>query len=126
MSSRKCRCGCNEKVVDVLVFPSGRKMTRQIKCGYCGQEVNQINARHDTGKWFHTECVSDHANFYKAIMKLEPSTRELKFLKDYILTQMIMRKDLRQLHKDWGVLSRMNALPLALKPKLNPEIMIFQ
>lgn len=117
MTYRRCRCSqdCKIKI----------KNPHRIKCGYCGNEVNQINAKHDTGKWFHTECVSDHANFYKSIVRLEPTTKELLFLKNYILTQMIMRNDLRQLHRDWSVLSKMNAIPLVLKPQLNPEVIVF-
>ena len=126
MGSRKCRCGCNKYFTDTIVFPSGRKLSRPVKCGYCGNEVNQNTARHETGKWFHTECVSDYANFTKFVTKLEPSTKTHQFLKDYVLTQMIMRKDLRQLHREWRKLSKLKSIPIILRPKLNPEIIVFE
>lgn len=110
---------------DVINTPKGKKFTRPIKCGYCGEQVSQINARHETGKWFHTECISDYANFYKAVTKLNPSSKGLEFLQTFILKQMIMRKDLRQLHKDWNILSREKAVPLALKQQISPEIIVF-
>ena len=116
---RICRCSkeCGIRIPIIMTFPSGKKLERIIKCNYCGQSVDQNSTNYRVGKWFHDGCISDYKNFYMALMKsykIESDTTS-KF-RDYILFQMIMRKDLRLLQAHWKIVLKQKAVPIMLRP----------
>ena len=123
---RMCRCGCNQRMPIYIHFESGKILERKIKCGYCGDVVDQNNTNYKTGKWYHDQCMSDYKNFYASL-----TSRQLVGLKseivqafrDYILFQMIMRKDVRLFHYHWKIVVRGKAIPVILKP-IRPERLI--
>lgn len=100
----KCRC-CDVRIPD-----------RIITCGYCGESVNQLDCRTQYGKWFHSECFTDFRNFYKHIFTINriKNRKDLQVFRDHILTEMIMRHDLRLLKQQWSLLVYNKAVPLVI------------
>lgn len=97
---------------------SGKIIERLIKCGYCGVPVDQNNTSFRTGKSYHDECVIPYKNFIFSLnsrnhVGLKSDT--VRAFRDYILIQMIMKKDVRLLHFHWKIVLRQKAVPLVLK-----------
>src|SRR3990167_9687875 len=118
MHFRICRCGCNQKITTLVKFLKPPKIIeRIIKCGYCGDPVDQNNTSYRTGKWFHDQCVSDYKNFYASLTKdsIEQRSKIVLAFRDVILFSMIELKDLRILHRDWASISKEKSIPLMMK-----------
>ena len=117
---RVCRCGCNQRVPIRIMFPSGRTMERMIKCSCCGQSVDQNTTNYKVGKWYQDGCMSDFKNFYMALTKPGMELNKPKSvlaIRDMILTEMIMRHDVRMFHKHWNIIVKGNAVPIMMKPQ---------
>ena len=106
---RKCRC-CDTKITN--------RCFDIIKCGFCGKSVDQTGCESSYGKWFHTVCFRDFKNFYSRIFTIDAvkDRIDLKQFRDYVLFQMIMRNDLRQLKQAWSLLVKNKAVPLVIAP----------
>lgn len=106
MEYRVCRC-CDKKYNIITELPSGKKIPRNIKCGFCGDMVDQNCCNFKYGKWFHDPCVGPYNNLIKS-MKSNPygalKLNAVNAFRDFILMEMIQRKDLRQLKKHWEFL----------------------
>lgn len=107
---RTCHCGCEMKMLTI----------RRIKCGYCGQTVDQLKCIKKTGKWFHDECLDEYRNFYTTLFKSRAvlERKDVQAFRDYILTEMIMRHDLRILKLQWSLLIKEKATPLVIRDLL--------
>ena len=106
---RKCRC------CDIKIRNNNFDI---IKCGFCGNSVNQFECESPYGKWFHTTCFRDFKNFYSRIFTIDAvkDRTDLKQFRDYILFQMILRNDLRSLKQAWSLLVKNKAVPLVISP----------
>ena len=108
-----------------ITFPSGRTMERLIRCNYCGQSVDQNTTNYKVGKWYHDGCMSDFRNFYMALTKpgMElVKSKSVLAIRDIILTEMIMRHDVRNFHRDWNVIVKEKAVPIIMKPQDWPPV----
>src|SRR3990167_8097391 len=106
---RKCRC-CDAKIKN--------SNFDLIRCGFCGESVNQSGCETPYGKWFHTACFRDFKNFYSCIFTIDAvkDRNDLIQFRDYVLFQMIMRKDLRPIKQAWSLLVKNKAVPLVIAP----------
>lgn len=118
-SFRICRCGCGQRMPTKTRMPkSGRSIERLIKCGYCGDTVDQNSTNYRSGKTYHDRCVIPYKNFIFSLNSRNHvglKSETVRAFRDYILIQMIMKKDVRMLHFHWKIVLRQKATPLVLK-----------
>ena len=102
---RKCRC-CDKKITS--------QSFEVIKCGFCGESVDQMSCISPYGKWFHTCCLNEFRNFYNRIHDIDAvkHRKDLQIFRDHVLTEMIMRHDLRILKQQWSLLVSNKAYPI--------------
>ena len=100
------------------------KIIRDIRCGFCGESVSQINCKKKTGKWFHSSCLREFKNFHSSLYRIDgvenydaDKLNNLLRFRDVILMHMIMRKDLRLLKQQWSLLIKNKAVPIECSPK---------
>ena len=117
-SFRICRCGCDKRMPVKIKFKSGKIIERTIKCGYCGDPVDQNSTSYRTGKWYHDQCVSHYKNF-KASLESKPHSglhsEIVMAFRDLCLFKMIERKDLRLLHKHWIIIAKEKSVPIIMR-----------
>ena len=112
---RKCRC-CDKKITN--------ESFEVINCGFCGESVDQMSCRSPYGKWFHNCCLNEFRNFYNRIHDIEAvkHRKDLQIFRDHVLTEMIMRHDLRILKQQWSLLVSNKAYPIYPKIEIIPPL----